>query len=92
MKHEHFFLHSFDNLVQARVSIGDFIHLYNTRRLHQSLGYKTPAEVYYGAEVKEENKLKIEGYPPDGYVDNAASPFSTYPQAQQPQPLINIGV
>lgn len=46
IKHEHIFLHSFDTVGQIKQSIGDFIEIYNTRRLHQSLGYKTPAEVY----------------------------------------------
>ena len=46
VKYEHVFLHSFQTMPEARHSIGIFITLYNTRRLHQSLGYKTPQEVY----------------------------------------------
>lgn len=46
IKHEHIFLYSFDTVGQIKQSIGEFIEIYNTRRLHQSLGYKTPAEVY----------------------------------------------
>lgn len=47
LKHEHIFLHSFETTSEAKRSIGSFIELYNNKRLHQSLGYKTPAEVYY---------------------------------------------
>lgn len=47
LKYEHFFLHSFGSLSQLRRSIGDYIEFYNTQRPHQSLGYKTPAEVYF---------------------------------------------
>lgn len=36
----------YDTLDQARQSIGDYIALYNTMRLHQSLGYRTPVEVF----------------------------------------------
>lgn len=46
VKYEHVFLYSFDTVTQARASIGTFIHWYNYERLHQSLGYVTPAEIY----------------------------------------------
>ncbi|MDD5703503.1 MAG: integrase core domain-containing protein, partial [Dehalococcoidales bacterium] len=31
---------------EARLEIGKYIRFYNSRRPHQSLGYKTPAEEY----------------------------------------------
>ena len=46
LKHEYVLLHSFETVSEAKQSIGIFINLYNNERLHQSLGYKTPAEVY----------------------------------------------
>ena len=46
IKHEHVYLYSFDTVRELKQSIGDFIDMYNTRHLHQSLGYKTPAEIY----------------------------------------------
>jgi len=89
VKHEHVLLHSFEDLREARRSIGNFINLYNHKRLHQSLGYKTPAEVY-GIEVAEEQKnvAKPQFSRPDGYVDNLLRKFHTSPQAQQLQGLI----
>lgn len=54
MKHEHILLHSFETVTEARESIGRFIKIYNQERLHQSLGYATPAEVY-GGSVKIKN-------------------------------------
>jgi putative transposase len=46
LKHEHFSVHCFEDLAEARHSIGDFINIYNNRRLHQSLGYRTPSEAH----------------------------------------------
>jgi putative transposase len=48
MKYEHILLHCFETVKDARDSIGRFIREYNHERLHQSLGYATPAEVYGG--------------------------------------------
>ena len=51
----------------------------------QSLGYRTPGEVY-----RQENLSKPQFPRPDGYVDNLASKLPTYPQAQpQQQPFLN---
>jgi transposase InsO family protein len=41
------FLHDWATPREARQSLGQFIHTYNERRLHQSLGYRPPAEVYF---------------------------------------------
>lgn len=46
LKHEHVLIHDFESVKEVRTSIGQFIEIYNHKRLHQSLGYKTPAEVY----------------------------------------------
>ena len=53
IKHEHVLLYSFDTVGQLKQSVGNFIKTYNTKRLHQSLGYKTPAEVYLGITKKQ---------------------------------------
>jgi len=47
LKYEHVFLHALETVKEARKSIGQFIERYNYKRLHQSLGYQTPAEVYF---------------------------------------------
>ncbi len=89
LKHEHVLLHSFDDLRQARRSIGNFITLYNHRRLHQSLGYRTPAEVYRLVTLEKDQKLsKSQFSTPGGDVDNLSSKFPTSPQAQQQPGLI----
>ncbi len=48
LKHEHVLLHVFDTVAELKNSIKEFIYIYNNKRLHQNLGYKTPAEVYCG--------------------------------------------
>jgi putative transposase len=53
IKYEHVLLYSFDTVRQLKQSVGEFIEIYNTKRLHQSLGYKTPAEVYLGIDPKQ---------------------------------------
>lgn len=87
LKHEHVLLHSYEDLRQARRSIGSYMEMYNHRRLHQGLGYKTPAEVYSGhRDLMIEKRENLNFLMPDGYVGNLTSKLPTYPQAQH-QPL-----
>lgn len=89
LKHEHVLLHSFEDLRQARRSIGNFIDLYNHRRLHQSLGYRPPAEIYGLVGLEHHQRfLKPQFSGPDGYVDNLFHKFPTSPQVQQQPGLI----
>jgi putative transposase len=46
IKYEHILLFGFTVVKEARESIGQFIKIYNYKRLHQSLNYQTPSEVY----------------------------------------------
>lgn len=48
LKHEHILLYVFDTVRDLKMSIESFIYAYNNKRLHQNLGYKTPAEIYGG--------------------------------------------
>ncbi|MBT5389595.1 MAG: IS3 family transposase [Alphaproteobacteria bacterium] len=85
LKHEHFLLHSFDNLAKVRQSLKEYIALYNHRRLHQSLGYKTPADVHGISLVGGRHPEKPHFSKPAGYVDNFEGKLPTYPQAPQQQ-------
>lgn len=49
VKYEEVYLHSYEGVRDARNSLKRYFRLYNTERLHESLGYKTPHEVYFGA-------------------------------------------
>lgn len=48
VKYEEVYLKEYCSGSDARASLGDYFTTYNTRRLHSSLNYKTPAEVYFG--------------------------------------------
>jgi len=47
LKYEEVYLRDYQGPEEANESIGAYIVKYNTRRLHQSLGYKTPAQIYF---------------------------------------------
>lgn len=53
VKYEEVYLKEYGVVDEARRSLRDYFTFYNTERLHQSLGYKTPAEVYFGQDVTE---------------------------------------
>lgn len=47
IKYECVYLQEFETPREARKVIGEYIEFYNHRRLHQSLGYRTPAQVHF---------------------------------------------
>ena len=54
VKYEEVYLKAYGNATEARRELGEYFQFYNNRRPHQSLGYRTPAEVFYGEPVAEE--------------------------------------
>lgn len=48
LKCEEVYLKDYETVFEAVVGIRSFFWFYNEERLHQALGYKTPAEVYRG--------------------------------------------
>lgn len=49
IKYEALCFYSIESIAEAKIIINDYINFYNQERFHQSLGYKKPDEVYYGA-------------------------------------------
>jgi len=47
-KREEFYLNEYKSVKALRRAINTYIEFYNQKRFHQSLGYKTPTEVYFG--------------------------------------------
>lgn len=46
VKYEEIFLHDYVTVEEAILGLKRYFEFYNTERLHQALGYKTPQEVY----------------------------------------------
>jgi putative transposase len=51
LKYEEVYLKAYPDTREARTEIGRYIQFYNAERPHQSLGYHTPAEMYYAGTV-----------------------------------------
>jgi putative transposase len=47
VKYDHVYLHDYASPREARQQLGHFLGVYNERRLHEALAYRTPAEVYW---------------------------------------------
>ena len=41
------YLRAYDTVSAARTGLARYFQFYNTERLHQSLDYRTPAQVYF---------------------------------------------
>lgn len=54
IKYEEVYLKSYDSVKQAREELSNFVRFYNYERPHQSLNYKTPAEIYF-AKIETED-------------------------------------
>ncbi len=48
VKYEEVYVHSYESIAEARRSLTRYFHFYNTERIHQSLRYRTPHEMYFG--------------------------------------------
>ncbi len=100
IKHEHLVWFTFDSVKDLKKSIAEFIRKYNDERLHQSLKYNTPVEVYLGS-VKApsaciKKKLKLQDVevvlgvapliPPTGGCTREARGYE-----QPPRKFLSIG-
>jgi len=47
VKYEEVYLKAYQDGRDARIGLGNYFRFYNAERLHQALGYLTPAEVFY---------------------------------------------
>ena len=58
VKYEEVYLNTCANVLEARNRLREYFRFYNHRRLHQPLGYRTPAKVFRGEPVAEDVEVK----------------------------------
>jgi putative transposase len=46
LKYEEVYLHAYASVAEAKAGIGAWLRFYNEERQHQSLGYRTPRQIY----------------------------------------------
>jgi len=64
LKYEEVYLHAYETVQEAHAGIAKWIHFYNYDRVHQSLGYKTPWEVFSGQQNSHITVLTASAAPP----------------------------
>ncbi len=47
LKYEDIYLNDYQSIPELNSGLMNYFNFYNNERSHQSLGYKTPAEVYF---------------------------------------------
>jgi putative transposase len=47
VKYEEVYLQAYETVEETRRRLASYFVFYNTERLHSSLGYRTPREVYF---------------------------------------------
>ena len=58
VKYEEVYLHEYDSPRAARKGLAGYFEFYNQERLHRSLGYRTPAEVYFDTTLQKRKDRK----------------------------------
>jgi len=56
VKYEDVYLKAYDSLTEARRGLSSYFAMYNTRRPHQRLDYRTPDAVYFAALAAQERR------------------------------------
>jgi len=59
VKYEEVYIHSYDTVKEAKESLDNYFRFYNNERLHQSLGYRTPEEVYTNRIINKQKEDEI---------------------------------
>lgn len=61
LKYEEVYLKDYQSVHEAKRSISDYINRYNFDRIHEALGYKTPAEIYFNKTNLDNTMSQMKG-------------------------------
>jgi putative transposase len=89
LKYEEVFLHAYATVAEAKAGIGAWLRFYNEERQHQSLGYRTPRQIYREkacgcVDDRRCRPAALPRFPERARKAGKCSPSPTYPQAPQP--------
>jgi putative transposase len=59
LKYEKIYINEYKTVKEVKEAIKDYIQFYNNKRLHQSLEYNTPSEIYYNLRELKDKESKI---------------------------------
>jgi len=51
LKYENVYIKDYRTVLEAINGIGDYFDIYNNKRLHESLNYKTPRDIYFKGQL-----------------------------------------
>ncbi len=54
IKYEEGYLQAYQTVAEARPGINAYLEFYNRQRPHQSLGYRTPSEMYQNGQAEKQ--------------------------------------
>lgn len=75
IKYESVFLHSFETVEQAQITLDKFIDFYNQKRFHQALNYHTPDDIYALKTIPTKQQL-FEQFKLQGKINSEVSMFT----------------
>jgi len=55
VKYEEMYLKAHDGVGEAKTGLGTYLEFYNDERPHQSLGYRTPSQVFEAGNIPMDN-------------------------------------
>ena len=65
VEYEELYLKAFQEGIKVRIGLGNYFRFYNTERLHQTHGYRTPTEVHTSTPVESTRSGIVEPLTPD---------------------------